>query len=92
MSTLQGSMHLDHQILTIEMSRHRSLLMPTDNLSAVGSIDLLSRLANTFCLLEDMVTSVWNSHPLLVNVCFSLTEMGHFACASRIQTTTALSC
>jgi hypothetical protein len=41
---------------------------------------------------EDMVTSVWNSPPLLVNVCFSLTEMGHLAGASRIQTTTALYC
>jgi hypothetical protein len=29
--------------ITIEMSRRRSLLMPTDNLSAVGSIDLLCR-------------------------------------------------
>jgi hypothetical protein len=30
------------------MSRRRSLLVPTDNLSAGGSIDLLSRLASTF--------------------------------------------
>jgi hypothetical protein len=37
------------------MSRRRSLLMPTDNLSAVGSIDLLSRLARTFRLLSNHV-------------------------------------
>ncbi|MBF2068541.1 hypothetical protein [Fischerella thermalis] len=33
-------MYLPSEI-TIETSRRRSLLMPTDNLSAVGSIDLL---------------------------------------------------
>jgi hypothetical protein len=37
------------------MSRRRLLLMPIGNLSVVGSIDLLSRLASTFRLLSNHV-------------------------------------
>jgi len=42
--------------LTIEMSRSSSLLMPTDNLSAVGSIDLVCR---------DRHTENFTAHPHL---------------------------